>query len=470
MIKVLVVDDDKLVRKGLISMLPWQAFGMEVIGEANNGEKALEFLEEQSVDLLLTDLAMPVMSGIELMRIVRKRFPRLHVVVLTLHQDFEYIQEALRLGAIDYIAKVELEKEQLDDVLARIVGRIQEQTNVGAVQRSFNEPVFLTFQSGYAVICLDGDFDGSWAEDLSLPAHVGLMEADRSSWLFISEEEDDTNLYRQLSSKVSTTENIALVELHDAAQMPWNEYQRWVRDFAERELFYEYRPDNKIIKACMYNGNQLQHEPNDEGLDRLKELWLSAEWLYSDFLFCNFVREIRLLRMPQARLIGLLYAYVNEWNRILSHTKLGKIKLAEPIHCWYQIEQWIEGIRERIRLAANQTNYSEEIINCILKAEQIMRSEMAQPLTAAEVAKRMNMSRSYFSQCFKDIIGNTFNERIRMIRMEKAKMYLLSTNKTIQWIAENTGYTDEKYFSRSFRELTGMLPSEYRNNNLASKS
>ena len=83
---------------------------MKVVGEAANGEKALDFLKTNRVDLLMTDLAMPVMSGIELIRAVRKLYPSIAIAVLTLHQDFEYIQEALRLGAIDYIAKVELEK------------------------------------------------------------------------------------------------------------------------------------------------------------------------------------------------------------------------------------------------------------------------------------------------------------------------------------------------------------------------
>jgi two-component system response regulator YesN len=462
MIKVLVVDDDKLVRKGLISMMPWHEFGMQVVGEANNGGKALELLEAQAVDLLLTDLAMPVMSGIELMRIVRKRYPGIHIVVLTLHEDFEYIQEALRLGVIDYIAKVELEKEQLDEFLGRIASRIHEQTRNVAVQRSQNESVTLTFDRGYVVVCLDNVSYSDWAADLKLPAHVNVIEADRNSWLLFSEESDDSKLVQQLSSKVGALENGVLVELCEIKGLSQIEIQRWTRDFTERELFYDYHPDNKIITVCIYKGYEYQLEPTEENLDSLKELWLSAEWLYNNFLFKKLVKEIKLLMLPKAKLMGLLYAFVNEWNHLFSQTTLGKITLKEPVNSWFQIELWLDGIRGLIRLAAAKTNYSQEIINCIMKAEQIMRAEMDQQLTAAEVAKRMNMSRSYFSQCFKGIIGNTFNEHIRMTRMEKAKQYLLSTNKTILWIAENTGYLDEKYFSRTFRNQIGMLPSEYR--------
>ncbi len=130
MIKVLLVEDDKLVRKSLITAFDWAKFDMEIVGDSKNGEKALEFLREQKVDLIITDLAMPIMSGIELIRKVKQWYPSVFIVVLSLHQDFEYIQEAMRLGAIDYIAKVELDTNSMDETLERIHNRIQsEQSN-----------------------------------------------------------------------------------------------------------------------------------------------------------------------------------------------------------------------------------------------------------------------------------------------------------------------------------------------------
>jgi two-component system response regulator YesN len=78
------------------------------------------------------------------------------------------------------------------------------------------------------------------------------------------------------------------------------------------------------------------------------------------------------------------------------------------------------------------------------------------------MAEQVHMSRSYFSQCFKDIMGKPFNEYVRDKRMEKAKELLVSTQLPILQIAENVGYPNEKYFSRLFRELEGVTPSEYR--------
>lgn len=120
MIRVLIVDDDKLARKGLISIMPWSDHDMMVVGEAANGAKALEFMETHEVDLMFVDLSMPVMSGMELLQVTRQRFPDLRSVILSFHEEFENVQTAYRMGVLDYISKVRLESEDDEQILQRI--------------------------------------------------------------------------------------------------------------------------------------------------------------------------------------------------------------------------------------------------------------------------------------------------------------------------------------------------------------
>src|SRR5690606_793200 len=98
----------------------------------------------------------------------------------------------------------------------------------------------------------------------------------------------------------------------------------------------------------------------------------------------------------------------------------------------------------------------------INRAKTLALQNYKNAVTAAEMAKHVNMSLSYFSQCSKQIVGKTYTDYIRDVRMEHAKNYLVHTSKTIQWIAEEVGYNDEKYFSRLFKEFVGVLPSDYR--------
>jgi two-component system response regulator YesN len=253
MIKVLVVDDEKIVRKGIIALFPWRSFNMKVAGEAESYTKALEFLENNDVDLMFVDLVMPGESGFELIKEVNARYPSIWTVVLTCHQDFNYIQDALRLGAIDYIVKTQLELEPVEEVLKRIAARIE---------------------------------DGK--------------------------------------------RNVRAQDLAD------------------------------------------------------------------------------------------------------------------------------------IETAAFDNKYPEEINEGILNALSYIDSNITNHINQEEAAKRANMSKGYFSRCFKEIVGKLFVEYVQEAKMKKAMELLQEGNRPIYWIAEQLGYQDEKYFSRLFKGFTGMLPSEYR--------
>ncbi|MFC5447679.1 response regulator [Paenibacillus aestuarii] len=141
MIRVLIVDDDKLARKGLISIMPWSEHGMVVAGEAANGAKALEFLEQHAVDLMFVDLSMPVMSGIELIQAVRQKHPNLRSVVLTFHEEFEHVQTAYRMGVLDYISKVRLELEDDDLILKRIREKMEDEFQPVPAPAQASKPV-----------------------------------------------------------------------------------------------------------------------------------------------------------------------------------------------------------------------------------------------------------------------------------------------------------------------------------------
>ena len=94
--KVLVVEDDKLARKGLISIMDWGKYGFEVVGDVQNGRKALEFLKDNEVDIVFTDIDMPEIDGIELMKRCKKEYPEVKFVVFSMYEDFRYAHRNFR--------------------------------------------------------------------------------------------------------------------------------------------------------------------------------------------------------------------------------------------------------------------------------------------------------------------------------------------------------------------------------------
>ena len=126
MIRVFLVDDEKLVRRGIIGLIDWEKYGMEVVGDSGNSQETLEFLKREEVDLLFSDLEMPGLSGVPFLQEVKKVRPEIQIVVLTMHQEFELIQQSLRVGILDYITKAQIEGENVDAFMESIRERYRE--------------------------------------------------------------------------------------------------------------------------------------------------------------------------------------------------------------------------------------------------------------------------------------------------------------------------------------------------------
>ena len=119
MYRTLVADDDFLVRSYLKTLDSWERAGYEIVDDAEDGEEAYGFLQKEKIDVLVTDLTMPVMDGIELIRKIREENRDIYIIVLSCHDDFEYVKEAMRLGADEYVLKNSLDEDSLYDTLEK---------------------------------------------------------------------------------------------------------------------------------------------------------------------------------------------------------------------------------------------------------------------------------------------------------------------------------------------------------------
>lgn len=115
--RVLVVEDDKFFRLAIKKYVNWQSHGFEVIGEAVHGIAALDFMETQTVDIVITDMSMPIMNGVELTQNIKLKYPDTMAIALSAYDDFEFVKESLKAGASDYILKQDIEKEDIAAVI-----------------------------------------------------------------------------------------------------------------------------------------------------------------------------------------------------------------------------------------------------------------------------------------------------------------------------------------------------------------
>ena len=114
MYRLMVVEDEDMIRKGIVNSIPWQSLGFTVVAESANGKDALEQLEKNPVDVLLTDIKMPIMGGTELSKKTRQLYPDIEIIFLSGFAEFEYARQAIGFRAFDYLLKPTNKKKLLD--------------------------------------------------------------------------------------------------------------------------------------------------------------------------------------------------------------------------------------------------------------------------------------------------------------------------------------------------------------------
>ena len=124
MFKAMIVEDDQLYRYEIRNFIDWEKNGYTIIGEAMNGKHALQLIEQEVPDVVFTDISMPGMNGISLIREMRRSYPYIKIVVLSSYDDFCFVKDAMKLGAIDYILKHEMKKEEFCSFLKQLNGML----------------------------------------------------------------------------------------------------------------------------------------------------------------------------------------------------------------------------------------------------------------------------------------------------------------------------------------------------------
>lgn len=123
MLKMIIVDDEALLRNGIIHMADWEKYDVQIVGEASNGQEAIELVEKLQPDIVITDIRMPIMDGIELTKVIKENYEDTEIIILSSYSDFEFVRKTLKLGALDYILKHKMNFEDLLSIIKKISPR-----------------------------------------------------------------------------------------------------------------------------------------------------------------------------------------------------------------------------------------------------------------------------------------------------------------------------------------------------------
>ncbi|WP_308638233.1 response regulator transcription factor [Paenibacillus silvisoli] len=454
MIKALIVDDEKLARKGFISIVPWEQFQIEIVGEAVNGKAALEFMHQHQVDLIFIDLTMPLMNGIELMKAIREQFHQTRMVVLTCHQDFDYIQEALRLGAVDYIVKTQLDTEKIEDIFFRIVDRIGIES-AGSYRNERPEGRYYGLLVDAAAAVTQNHC--AFPSEINRSEHV--YDVSSGIWLF---RKDRPEADRVIQRFVTRHENWIWVDIEGADQESVNVISKAAHSEALKQIYYDVQPGQKFgFITLTMPASDKTNRPDQ--WDKLNSKWREMNWIYEDEVFQAMLGEIAELRPNRDTIMKLIEEHLVLWFSVLSEDGFGEILTSKnTLHFWHQTSAWLTALREALRNKTETFPYSTDIIILVMKAIRLIHESSDYDFNRDELAAKFLMSGSYFSRCFKDIVGKPYSEYTKHLRLQKAVVLIETTPLPIYTIAEKTGFQDEKYFSRVFFKQFGRNPLDHR--------
>lgn len=453
MIRVYVVDDEKLVRRGIIGLIDWEKYDMEVVGDSGSSEEALLFLREKGADILFSDLEMPGLSGIPFLQEVRQSFPRLQMVVLTMHQEFELIQQALRIGILDYITKAQIEEENVDAFMQGVHKRyLETERHYQRRERKVEtESIYIwelpdLAQAQAAVRELEGQ--GTAFEILNETA-------------FLFPCSIRPGLLRNMAGGFDR-ERTTLLRIGEVAGVSYERLENVLQTTGKRRMFQDRRPGEYYYE---YTFPELLREQAGCAREEILQLSLEMAFMARDEDYEKGMAQIRTAALSAEERIAVFYHFDLHWAEFSGKDISRYFEETGHFLWWYQWREWFDEVRGRVLRSIEGTDTELAAMEEIHKAMNYIREHMDREITLKELLQLTGMSKSHFSRKFKDLTGKTFVTYLNDLRIEAAKKYLTETRQPIYWIARQVGYADERYFRRIFRERIGDNPKQFRENN-----
>ena len=508
MLKVFLVEDEFVIREGIKNNIDWKAHGYEFCGEAGDGELAYPMIQKLRPDIVITDIRMPFMDGLELSRLIRKELPDTEIIILSGYQEFEYAKEAIKLGVAQYLSKP-INGEELLAELDELSAKIEEK------RRAIQELV--TGESTVAELLESAEILGI---DLSAPWYNIILFKTQSlrhaqdeysgSLIRIEQElrglEDgrtvitfDRNLEgKAFLLKADSEEQLLLLQ---------QEYIEKIKDIMEGYEHVRYfggigKPVNRL-RELPASFEQASHAFAHRYLVQDSRILDSGHMTEEAQKEDNFdIKEVNPKQIDRTRIQEFLKQgdreevvyFVEEFFRDLSNKALQSNIFRQYItmDVYFCVADFLESLQtdtqeletpnqdeKTLQDSDSAIHYITRILQKALAVrdkaassryddvvEQVMKyideNYADEELSLNLLASHVNFSPNHLSMIFSQQTGQSFIKYLTDYRMNKAKELLRCTGKRSSLISQEVGYKDPHYFSYLFKKTQGMTPTQYR--------
>ena len=500
MFTLLIVEDEDVIREGLVHAIPWNQYGYRVAGSARNGEEGLALFKTLRPDVVMTDIKMPDMDGLEMLAAVRELDRDVQVVLLSGYEEFEFAKKGMQYGAFAYMLKL-----TLFDEIAPVYRRLHEKlTERRKNEKKITELTNLKTSRDFQKV-LQGDSGAGMALRGKNCAVMVLWcpENDQREQLMngLANATEVGNSQRLIANQDEAHIVLAYAFDSDPAIM-----ERFLTDQAEKlgkrledgccedyfigvggyktqaELAVSYQEAMKMVDYGRYHvtkgiyvyskiktsfarnrvsidGRLLANWIDLNKQDKLQELLadLYAQMLENDGYFFPDLRGIYnevLLRLnTYVKTLQANHDGLENVDQLIRHLN--------QMDSMLEMKDWIVPKIAKIYSQIEDCQKEASFENLQRVTEYVARNYRSD-IKMQEMAELVYMSPPYFSVRFKEVMGLNFTDYLKQIRLQKAVELLTATNKKVFEIAAAVGYEDEKYFCRVFKSVMRMSPHQYR--------
>lgn len=495
--KVLLVDDEDYILEMLSRMIPWDFYGYEIIGKAGNASDAMKIFYQTHLDLIITDICMEDISGIDFITRIRMMDPNVKILILSAYDKFEYAQKAMKLNVDGYLLKP-LNRDELTGMLVELqkemTDKAQEKERIDTLQNSLNyyqekylEEELLKLYSG-TVEELPKEISGSvfWCV-LSIEAlvrseiifleqdireHCGVkcysfFVSDGCLAMFLNAKEEKllVRCLEDIEKKYAVSDRNLLVgrsyiDVKCDQAMCENSRQ------SLRMIFYMKQPRNfRLCDRYKYE-NGFGYEASTAPESKL----LLVSIVQHDIEKCiseikDWMEACRKAGTPRTEVKNKIKEYLNVAEEILpknvADNILKKYKAAlQHVLTIYEAEQIlldVLSVTARTEMKYGKSGFMIEMANEYIKNECCREN-----FSIDELAEHFQISKSYLSKLYKDEMGESIWNYVMQVRIARAKELLINTDYTNYAIAREIGYSSEYHFSRAFSKIVGVPPTVYK--------
>lgn len=506
MIKILVAEDMDITREDILGLIEWEQYGFELLPPARNGKIGLEYALQYRPDIILTDIKMPVMTGLDMIDEIRKKDPDIKFILLTAYEEFELAKRAVDMGAQAFILKYEIDSQVLLRELNKCAEAIKKERDVKSITararlgRLLDEGEKMQLaqenvsgKTAYRERCFQWIGNSILLNVWRLKMRKDIGEENLQDLL----KEEVWN-YRFTCLKITEREFVIFLKSRDGSSLM--EQERYVSEFilSVQEIFREQldtqiavavggivRNSQDIPAARRKGAELLQYRIFRKGGCILvkKPEECPSEWkeqiLKEVEIIGNDIREENYQRAGEK--IEALYEKGIAKIQSIALLKKATIKLSYYFReKGYEVklpefDEWLERVeinllQESVYHTAERFGYLLEILKeCTVRqysrkvreAMAYMRAHYPEDIGLNETALHLDISPIYLSHLFKKETGITFSAYVTGLRIERAKELLRQGDKKIYEISEIVGYQTVQYFSKVFKKETGKNPKEF---------